>query len=33
MPSIYGMKEYRVDLALAEARYTEVIRQGERMSV
>ena len=26
MPSRYGMKEYRVDLALAEARYTEVIR-------
>lgn len=26
MPSMYGMKEYRADLALAEARYTEVIR-------
>lgn len=26
MPSMYGMKEYRADLAVAEARYTEVIR-------
>lgn len=26
MPVMYGMKEYRADLALAEVRYTEVIR-------